>query len=577
MRYNADGSLDASFGTGGIANLSGVTNQWIEDMAQCLDGKILLALGINGTVYFRAARLNSNGALDSSFGSGGIQTYSGMGVTAAAIALMADGRFLLAGNWTSSSEVIRANADGTLDTTFGTSGVQTVSFGTSYTSIFDVAVDGAGRIALGCLAYGANNTADFAAARLNPNGSFDTSFDADGKVVTNFAAGLDNFASSMVVQSDDKIVLAGYTETSDNVNQVALVRYGVNGALDTSFDGDGRLQVSVTSSGAQRATSSAIQADGKLVVLAGWGNDWRVARFQMGDTQLSASDTLDVTDNDALTYDYGDAPAPYPTLKADNGARHVATGPMLGSTRDTEPDGQPTSAANGDNLTGTPDNEDGVSFGPWIAGQTAMVSVRTSVANAKLDAWIDFNGDGVWDDSAGSVERIFSSANLPLANMGNLLTFSVPAIGAGSVAGITYARFRLSTAGGLAPTGTAPDGEVEDYRGLVRDPSVPATIYVAKTWANPAMGEDPDGPGPARAYWFDSGNSIQDGVYMAVDGAGDTVSIAPGTYVENVTVDKGGLTLRGTTGVATDVVLDGIYSTTASPSRRTMLRSGISE
>ncbi|MBN2578525.1 MAG: hypothetical protein JXB10_05990 [Pirellulales bacterium] len=301
-RYNTDGSLDGSFGTGGIANFPSVTYQWIEDMALRTDGKILLALGINGTVYCRVARLNSNGSLDASFGSGGIKTFSGVSVSARAITLMDDGRFLLAGNYTSNSKILRAYADGTLDTTFGTGGVQTVNFGSDYTRIYDLAVDSVGRIVAGGSAYESdNNTSNFAVARLYPNGNFDASFDIDGMAITDFSTGLDDYAYSMAVQNDDKIVLLGSTETSDNVQQVALVRYNVDGSLDADFDGDGRLQVSVISHAAQQATNCELQADGKLVVLAGWGSDWRIARFTMGSTPIEASDTLEVTDNDVPT------------------------------------------------------------------------------------------------------------------------------------------------------------------------------------------------------------------------------------------------------------------------------------
>ena len=108
--------------------------------------------------------------------------------------------------------------------------------------------------------------------------------------------------------------------------------------------------------------------------------------------------------------DFGDAPdSPYPTLLASDGARHLATGPRLGTGRDTEVDGQPTAGALGDDNNGVPDDEDGVSFAsPLIvsqsAGKTGSVTVDASAA-AKLDAWIDFNQDGDWADSG---EQIFA-------------------------------------------------------------------------------------------------------------------------------------------------------------------------
>ena len=154
--------------------------------------------------------------------------------------------------------------------------------------------------------------------------------------------------------------------------------------------------------------------------------------------------------------DYGDAPAPYATSRADGGAAHVATGPMLGEARDAEGDGQPTAGADGDDLNGTPDDEDGVRFvSSLLVGESADLVVVAS-AEARLDGWIDFNADGDWTDEG---EQVFASVLLAAGE--NELTVAVPG---DAVPSDTYARFRLSSAGGLGPGGAAEDGEVEDYR-----------------------------------------------------------------------------------------------------------------
>ncbi|PYJ07093.1 MAG: hypothetical protein DME25_04625, partial [Verrucomicrobia bacterium] len=149
--------------------------------------------------------------------------------------------------------------------------------------------------------------------------------------------------------------------------------------------------------------------------------------------------------------DFGDAPAPYPTLLADNGARHVIVpGVYLGAGVDCEADGQPSGDATGDGA-----DEDGVVFAPLVPGGIALVQVTASTSGL-LNAWIDFNGDGDWKDTG---EQIFTDE--PLAPGANI--FMVPVPGGASV-GCTYARFRFSTASGLSFVGQAPDGEVEDYR-----------------------------------------------------------------------------------------------------------------
>ena len=165
------------------------------------------------------------------------------------------------------------------------------------------------------------------------------------------------------------------------------------------------------------------------------------------------SRTFDVTVNPLD--DFGDAPAPYPTTLAEDGARHSDVGPRLGATRDEESDGLHSAAADADGS-----DEDGVldTGGFLVVGDTGAsvtINVQNASGGAKLDAWMDFNQDGDWDDAG---EQILTDT--AVINGDNPLTFSVPS---SASVGTTYARVRLSTAGGLAVTGSAADGEVEDY------------------------------------------------------------------------------------------------------------------
>lgn len=159
--------------------------------------------------------------------------------------------------------------------------------------------------------------------------------------------------------------------------------------------------------------------------------------------------------------DWGDAPdSPivpgYGTLAVNNGARHVIAGPWFGRAADPppdgEPDGQPFPSAVGDDNSGIDDEGDAliheiiqgfsVPLEWWVAGDTAYV-----------EAWVDFNGDQVWQHPQ---ERVVSIRWAP----GHFL-HPVPGP-ANTILGETYARFRISTDGGLTPYGHAPDGEVED-------------------------------------------------------------------------------------------------------------------
>jgi hypothetical protein len=136
----------------------------------------------------------------------------------------------------------------------------------------------------------------------------------------------------------------------------------------------------------------------------------------------------------------------------------------MGATIDAELDGQPNANATGDDLAGAiPDDEDGVTFTSLLdPTQNATVDVVAS-GPGLLDAWIDFDNNGVWDPS----DQIFASQAL-VAGV-NSLVFAVPSIGKGAPAFNTFARFRFSTAGGLAPDGPAADGEVEDYEVTIEE------------------------------------------------------------------------------------------------------------
>ena len=154
---------------------------------------------------------------------------------------------------------------------------------------------------------------------------------------------------------------------------------------------------------------------------------------------------------------------------AEHGAQHPDNGPMLGSTRNNEADGIHSAAANADV------SDDGVTFGMIQVGAlnaSANVSVTDAPNGARLDAWLDFNGDGNW---GGAEEHI--AASVVIHNGNNELTFDVPATVKN---GLTYARFRLSTEGDLGVGGWALDGEVEDYAVTIVPPSTAGAVFASE-------------------------------------------------------------------------------------------------
>jgi hypothetical protein len=206
--------------------------------------------------------------------------------------------------------------------------------------------------------------------------------------------------------------------------------------------------------------------------------------------------------------DYGDAPASYRTTRARGGAVHNGVGPRLGSSRTSEADGVPTPNADGDS------GDDGVTFSPIRVGQalgTVVVNVQNAPAGAKLDAWIDFNGDGSW---GGAGEQI--AVSYEVVDGDNVVTFNVPA---NVVAGTVVARFRLSTAGALRPVGAALDGEVEDHLLVIASPGsatgefqIGATVGSAPQINSAAQSiyvADIDGDGDADYLATNSGGPVR--------------------------------------------------------------------
>ena len=162
--------------------------------------------------------------------------------------------------------------------------------------------------------------------------------------------------------------------------------------------------------------------------------------------------------------DFGDAPAPFATLLADNGPRHRIGTLFLGTRIDSEPDGQPNATATGDDIDTASNDEDGAIFsGLQVGNASATLEVVVSSQPAFVTAFVDFNQDGRFDPTD---ERIVDAA--AVTNSSASLAFSVPDT---ALPGDTFARVRLtSSATAIGPTGQAASGEVEDQQVTILPP-----------------------------------------------------------------------------------------------------------
>jgi uncharacterized delta-60 repeat protein len=310
-RYKTNGSLDTTFSGDGkvVTNLGGF-DQGLDIVVQA-NGKIVVSgQRCNSTVTVCDAslvRYNANGALDNTFsGDGKVWTDFGGGDNGAigGLVVQSNGKIVIAGYMYNGSDydfaVYRYNANGTLDTTFSSDGLVNIAFGSGRNDYsYELILQSGGKIVMAgttCDASDAN--CDFAIARLTSAGALDTTFSGDGKQTTNFGAS--DTASSIAMQSDGKIVLAGNKDTATK-DYFALARYTTTGKLDTTFNGTGKVTTSFAG-GDARARDLVIQSNGKIVACGNGSDNFALARYNSN----GALDTTFSTDG-KVSVDFGQA------------------------------------------------------------------------------------------------------------------------------------------------------------------------------------------------------------------------------------------------------------------------------
>ena len=244
-RYNRDGSLDDSFGTGGLVTTGFTLGSDDLASAAAYQEDKLVAVGYTTpdgvTFSFALTRYLRNGTLDPSFGSGGKVVSSFSGYDFADAVVVKGDKIIVAGESRSGGGgnnfiVARYNRDGSLDSSFGTGGFVTTDFNGGFDSANGVAVMGDKIVAAGYVNYLTGNS-DFGLARYTKDGALDTSFGTGGKVETDFAGGDD--AGHAIDVKGDRIVVVGSAATTLNTDFAAAL-YDKHGALDSSFGGDGK-------------------------------------------------------------------------------------------------------------------------------------------------------------------------------------------------------------------------------------------------------------------------------------------------------------------------------------------------
>ncbi len=261
VRYNTDGSLDTTFGTTGIVTTDiALSNEYANSMVLQTDGKILLCGIVSGSGNSNLAliRYEPDGSLDSTFGTGGIVIILEPGgfisYNINAIALQNDGNIIIGGShgFGLNSDIIlfRLKSNGVCDTTFDHDGIVTLQIVPDLNVAASVIVQPDGKIVVA--GYTLN---DIAVVRYNPNGALDTTFGAGGIVITP-----NGLARSVFLQPDDKIVVTGHTAGFN----MCIVRYNSDGSLDTGFGNSG-ISTTFFGSASSDACKSIIMSNGKIV------------------------------------------------------------------------------------------------------------------------------------------------------------------------------------------------------------------------------------------------------------------------------------------------------------------------
>jgi uncharacterized delta-60 repeat protein len=259
----APGALDAAFAgfnNDGIAFDGDV--QKITDMVTQPDGRIV-AVGFTGTAnQMSVFRYASNGQRDLTFGSYGKVSYADF-FSASRVALQSDGKIVVVGTRNDDFQIVRLTPTGALDSSFDNDGWLN-DIDTQLSIPKDVIVQSDGKIVV-CGYAEVGGDADFGIARYTTSGTRDISFSGDGKMTVPFGA--EDMCESVVQQLDGKLVLAGSRESTSTFgdNDFAVARLLSNGALDGTFDGDGKLTTGF--GGEENATDVALQSDGHIVVL----------------------------------------------------------------------------------------------------------------------------------------------------------------------------------------------------------------------------------------------------------------------------------------------------------------------
>ena len=276
-RFNTDGTLDQSFGNEGKIVTSFNSYSIIKSSALDALQRIIVAGTTGdgpvspGNHVFAICRYLSTGKIDSTFGDGGkVLTHISNDAVATSVAIQTDGKIVVSGysyiGYTTVFTVVRYNTDGSFDQSFGDAGIVLTSIGIS-SSPNSMVIQSDGRIVVVGNSFDGQKN-NLAIVRYNSDGMLDSLFAENGVKLLNVSSN-DNFARSVILQPDHKILVATNIKESDQEYHIGLVRLLCNGSIDSVFGEDGITKTKISQVSGDFAESICLQKDNKIL-LGGW-------------------------------------------------------------------------------------------------------------------------------------------------------------------------------------------------------------------------------------------------------------------------------------------------------------------
>lgn len=414
-RYTSVGVLDNTFGSNGIATYLSGSQSTANALAVDSTNKVVVA-GNDGSNNLLLLRYTTAGVLDTTFGTGGVVTLTiGNGLTPNSILVDANGKIVVAGNANISGQInlfiARFTSAGAIDTTFGnnSSGYNTITANAYYKGN-SLAIDTNAKLVVAGVASSLNGS-DFLVARFNTNGQLDTTFNSIGIVTTTIPNYSVNNATSVSVDSSNRIVACGYSNNNNN-SLFVIVRYTSSGTLDTGFGVNSNGVVTNAIGTNSQIFSSVIDANGNIVVGGLSDNNFAIARY-------NTNGSLDTT--------FENAGILLTTINAGSQIKALAfaSGRVIAGGYETEYITQAQQVAlvkynknNVDfvNITSIPDNGSVNTKIPSISGTSSAANAQVQVlVNGAAFNTVSTDSSGNW--TAGSTNVLPIGANTIQANL----------------------------------------------------------------------------------------------------------------------------------------------------------------